>query len=306
MALLINIPDRPVTKIVDKLAEFIGRDEIYVWPEVANPDDITFALVWKHKTGSLLPYKNLQAISSFGAGVDSILADKELPNVPICRIVDPNLSQQMAMFVLTVIQQHKLRFGQFDAQQKQQIWKPKSQHKKRTVGILGLGQLGRQCAKLLLNVGFDVQGWSRTEKDLQGVKCYTGLNGLNDMLATTDYLVNLLPLTEDTKGILNTDLFNKLPAASVLVNVARGEHLVEDDLIQAINSGQIEHAFLDVFTQEPLPKEHCFWQQPQITVTPHISAVTDIDTAVTQISENYLAIKHQRKLKNVIDLNLGY
>jgi glyoxylate/hydroxypyruvate reductase A len=234
MSILINIPGRPLDKLITRLKQDIPEDEIEVWPNVKHPDKVEFALVWKHQHGSLAAYKNLKAISSFGAGVDSIISDPELPNVPIARIVDPDLAINMAQYVLTMIQHHKLRLHQFNQQQQEQIWKPKSARKGNKVGILGLGQLGSKTAQVLLDFGFEVSGWSRSLKELDKVNCYAGDDGFNTVVSEADYLVCLLPLTDKTEKILNAAVFSKMKSTAVLINVARGEHVVDEDLISAL------------------------------------------------------------------------
>ncbi|MBU2916520.1 glyoxylate/hydroxypyruvate reductase A [Psychrosphaera sp. F3M07] len=306
MTFLVNIPNRPLDKLITRLKQDIPENEIEIWPDVKDPDKVEFALVWKHQHGSLKAFKNLKAISSFGAGVDSIISDPDLPKVPICRIVDPDLAVNMAQYVLTMIQHHKLRLPQFNQQQSENLWKPKSPRKGNKVGVLGLGQLGRKTAEVLLNAGFDVSGWSRTLKDIDNVDCYTGDSGFKTLVTNSDYLVCLLPLTDKTHNILNADVFSMMPNHAVLINVARGEHVVDDDLIVALDNQVIDFAYLDVFRQEPLPAEHPFWSSTQIQITPHVSAVTNVETAVTQIVENYYLQQQIKPLKNVIDPSANY
>jgi len=262
MAFLINIPNRKLDGLIERLTRVIPRSEIHLYPDVPEPDKIEFALVWKHPHGSLTQFKNLKAISSFGAGVDSIISDPQLPNVPIARIVDGSLADDMAKYLVTTVQQHKLRFAQFRQQQQQALWKPKSKRKQNRVGILGLGQLGQKAAEYFSLFGFEVSGWSKHNKDINNVTCYSGEEGLDALVQNVDYLICLLPLTDETKCILNLSLFENMPDEAVLINVARGEHLVEQDLIKALDKGLLDCAYLDVFSQEPLPEEHVFWQQP--------------------------------------------
>lgn len=310
MTFLINIPNRPLDKLITRLKQDIPEHEIEIWPDVKDPDQVEFALVWKHQHGSLQAYKNLKAISSFGAGVDSILSDPDLPNVPIARIVDPDLAVNMAQYVLAMIQHHKLRLPQFNQQQNQSLWKPKSPRKGNKVGILGVGQLGQKTAQVLLHAGFEVSGWSRTPKNIDNVSCYAGEAGFNSLVKNSDYLVCLLPLTDKTKDIINANVFAMMPSHAVLINVARGEHVVDEDLIAALtldnhNQQQIDFAYLDVFRQEPLPAEHPFWQSDKIQITPHVSAVTNVETAVLQIVKNYQNYR-DGKLINLINISQHY
>ncbi|NVK24489.1 MAG: glyoxylate/hydroxypyruvate reductase A [Gammaproteobacteria bacterium] len=309
MSFLINMPSRNTDKLRERLSQDIPLSEIEIYPDVQKPEDVEFALVWHHQPGSLKQFPNLKAISSFGAGVDSILSDPELPDVPITRIVDSWLASDMAKFIVTTIQQHTLRFAQFRQQQSQQLWKPKSKRKGNRVGILGLGQLGQKAAELLNLFGYQVSGWSQSVKKLTDVNCLTGEDAFRELVQGSDYLVCLLPLTPETTGILNEDVFRLMPNDSVLINVARGQHVVERDLLAALNAQQLEHAYLDVFSTEPLPPQHDFWVHPNITITPHISAVTDLETAVSQIVENYQRLKatgNVVSLKHVINIEKGY
>jgi glyoxylate/hydroxypyruvate reductase A len=228
----------------------------------------------------------------------------------------------MAQYVLTMIQHHKLRLHQFNQQQKEQIWKPKSARKGNKVGIFGLGQLGSKPAQVLLDFGFEVSGWSRSLKELDKVNCYAGYDGFNTVITEADYLVCLLPLTHKTENILNAAVFSKMKSTAVLINVARGEHVVEEELIAALtptkaesepssaldntNQQQIDFAYLDVFRQEPLPEQHLFWLSDKIQITPHISAVTNVETAVSQIVENYFLQKKGQELNNLIDRRSAY
>lgn len=306
MSLLINIPDRPLDKLIAKLAEHIPLEEIQVWPEVSQPEQVEFALVWKHQHGSLSNLPSLKGISSFGAGVDSIVSDPELPSVPIARIVDDNLSQQMANYILAMIQHHKLRLNQFANQELQGLWKPKSARRGNKVGILGFGQLGKAASLLLSQMGFEVEAWGRSGRVVGEVVCSSGEQAFERIVSCSDFLVCLLPLTEQTENILDKNVFAMMPNDAAIINVARGKHLVEQDLVAALDNEELAFAYLDVFIQEPLPKEHVFWQHPKIQITPHISAVTNVDTAVSQIVENYKRVKQRQAMKHCVDPATGY
>jgi glyoxylate/hydroxypyruvate reductase A len=171
---------------------------------------------------------------------------------------------------------------------------------------MGLGQLGADAAVKLVTMGFEVAGWSRTPKDINGVVSYAGDEALDDFLSISNILICTLPLTPDTEGILNSGTFKKLPAGAYVINVARGKHLIEEDLLKALDSGHISGACLDVFQVEPLPENHPFWSRPNITITPHISSLTDPKAVMPQIIENYHRIKSGKPLINVIDVTRGY
>jgi glyoxylate/hydroxypyruvate reductase A len=306
MSLLINMPNRSSTKLVAALSQFISPEEIEVWPDVRSPEKVTMALLWQHQHGSLLAYKNLQAISSFGAGVDFIVSDRQLPHLPIARIVDPMLATQMKQYVFGVIQHHRLRLEEYRIKQSTQLWQPKGPHKGNTIAILGLGQIGTEVGRFLHSAGFNVIGWSHSEKNIKDITSFTGEVGLKKVVSQADYLVCLLPLTPSTQGILNKSLFSLMPSYGVLINVARGAHLNETDLLKALNNDEIKAAYLDVFQQEPLTNDHPFWQHEKITITPHVSAITSLETAVAQIVENYKRCQSGEEILHSINRDKGY
>ena len=306
MAILVNIPNRNVEKLTKRLIEALGESNVCVWPDVSDLNAIDFALVWKHEQGTLQNLPNLKGISSFGAGVDAIFADEMLPDVPVSRIVDDQLSMSMAVYVTTLKNSHKLRLADYSQQQSLSMWKPRSSRKGNKVGILGLGELGRATAVMLANCGFEVTGWSQTKKDITDVTSVTGIAEFDHLIQSSDYIVCLLPLTEQTKGVLNRSVFNKMKNTAVLINVARGGHIVNDDLISALYDKEIAHAYLYVFDIEPLPEAHPFWRTPNLTITPHVSAVTNLDTALDQIITNYKNIQNQSPMINVVDRRKGY
>jgi glyoxylate/hydroxypyruvate reductase A len=282
---------------------------IEIWPDIADPAAVEFALVWKHPAGILARFPNLKCISSLGAGVDALLQDTKLPaGVPVVRIVDSELKQSMAEYVCLGALEHFRQFAQYREQQAECSWqaRPLEHISSMRVGILGLGELGSFVAGRLAGLGFPVQGWSRSAKSFEGITSYCGGEGLAAFLAITDILVCLLPLTAATKGILNAGLFRQLPTDAYLINVARGDHLVEADLLAALDAGHLSGALLDVFCEEPLPQDHPFWRHPRITVTPHISSITDPESAVLQILENYHRAISSRPLLNQVDPQRGY
>ncbi|CAN0149723.1 unnamed protein product [Discosporangium mesarthrocarpum] len=285
--------------------------EVRAWPEIGNAADIDYALAWKPRPGILAGLPNLKAIFSLGAGVDHIFADPDLPaGVPVTRIVDADLTAGMSEYVLL----HTLRFHRnqrvFDRQQRDHVWDMRMgeirQAWERRVSILGLGELGSDAAVKLSVVGFKVAGWSRTPKTMRGIECFHGADGLDAMLGQTDILVCLLPLTPETTGILNARTFAAMPRGSYLINAARGGHLVEADLIPALDSGQLTGATLDVFATEPLPAAHPFWDHPAITVTPHNASVTDPRSVAAQVAENIRRHRAGEPLLNQVDRDAGY
>lgn len=276
--------------------------------KMGDPAEIDTALVWRPPVGLLAKLPNLRAIFSLAAGVDALLADKSLPPVPICRMVDPSLTTTMSEYVLLCALRYLREFDLFEAAAREGRWDwrlPPAPHE-RKVGIMGLGVLGTDAALTLQRHGFEVSAWSRTPKSLAGIVCHSGAEGLAPFLADLDILVCLLPLTAETKGILDAGLFARLKPGCRLINVARGPHLVDDDLLAAIERGQIAHATLDVFHKEPLPADHPFWRHPKITVTPHIASNGRPETAAQTVIENIDRLRRGEPLANVVDLDRGY
>lgn len=245
--------------------------ELRVWPDLGDPDEIEAALVWLPPPGLLAGLPQLRAIFSLGAGVDSLLADPTLPDRPLCRMVDPSMTAGMAELVLTLALLYHRRLDLYDAQQHRRLWRmvlPQPAAATR-IGIMGLGELGGAAARLLARQGFTVRGWSRSPRQLDGVTVFAGTTELDAFLAGTDILVCMLPLTAETEGILDARLLARLPRGARLVNVARGRHLVEADLLAALDDGQLAHATLDVFRTEPLPADSPLWRAPNVIITPH-------------------------------------
>ena len=280
-----------------------------MWPEIGDPAEIDYALVWRPEPGFLASLPNLKLILSLGAGIDHLLGDPQLPrHLPIIRLVDPHLTAAMSEYVvLQVLRLHR-RDLDYRAQQESRVWRELDQQNAadRRVGILGLGELGQDVATKLKALGFDVAGWSRSEKNVSGIGSYAGAAGLPPLLGRSEILVCLLPLTAETEGILNTSTLALLPKGAALVNAARGAHLVEEDLLAALASGQISAAVLDVFREEPLPADHPFWHHPRIIVTPHVAAFTNPATAAPIILDNIRRFEEGRPLLNRVDPARGY
>ena len=280
-----------------------------VWPEVGDVADIDFALVWKPKPGDLARYPNLRAIFSLGAGVDHLFGDPGLPpGVPICRVVDAALTAGMTEYVLLAVLRHHRDAPAYERLQRAGKWegRPFRQAFERSVGIMGLGALGADAAAHLVDLGFKVNGWSRTPKVLPGVTSFHGGDGLRPFLRHSEIVVCLLPLTAETNGILNRDTFADLPPGAYLINAARGAHLVEQDLIPALDAGQLSGASLDVYRTEPLPDGHPFWSDERIIVTPHIASMSDPRTVADQVAENIKRARAGAPLLHLIDRRLGY
>ena len=292
-----------------QLTKLTQELDIRVWPQIGNRAEIDYALVWRPEPGFLASLPNLKLILSLGAGVDHLLGDPLLPrHLPILRLVDPHMTAAMSEYVvLQVLRLHR-RDLDYRAQQEARIWRELDQTNaaERRVGILGFGELGRDAAQKLKALGFDVAVWSRSKKSVGGIESYAGAAGLRPLLARSEILVCLLPLTAETEGILNASTLALLPKGAALVNAARGAHLVEEDLMAALASGQISAALLDVFNAEPLPADHPFWHHPRVIVSPHVAAFTNPATAAPIILDNIRRFEAGRPLLNQIDLARGY
>jgi glyoxylate/hydroxypyruvate reductase A len=291
-------PDRTVALIPD---------------DAIDPTLVKYAAVWKPKPGALRLYPNLDVIFNLGAGVDAVLADATLPDVPLVRVAVGDLTQRMTEYVVMHVLMHHRRQGYYAESQEKRVWAPKLQWAARElrVGIMGLGVLGRDAAEVLARLGFDVAGWSATAKSLPGIACFAGQAQLGAFLARTDILVCLLPLTQQTRGILSRKLFAQLArdgklGGPVIINAGRGGLQVEDDILRALDDGTLGAATLDVFGTEPLPADSPFWSHPKVTLSPHNAADTDPDAISVYVAEQIAAFERGEKLANLVDRNSGY
>jgi glyoxylate/hydroxypyruvate reductase A len=310
MAIAIIVTDRDVSQFQASVAALCPPGTpVWVYPDIPRPDRVEMAVVWKHPPGILSEFPSLKLVSSFGAGLEHILAGPPLPpGVRICRIVDEQLVASMRNYVLLgVLHIHK-RYRLFEQQQHARRWaKPEPVEVPLRIGILGLGELGSAAAQALAALGFEVWGYSRRPRCLEGVRCLSAADtSLLDFARRINLLVCLLPHTPATAGILNLELFRALPAGACLINAARGAHLQEEDLLQAMREGQIREAWLDVFQQEPLPPEHPFWAQEGIFITPHIASITNQDKGAEIAAENYRRLKNDEPLLFEASREEGY
>ena len=306
MAILVCVSGRDNSKLMQQLRAYLPEVEIFEWPNCDKLNDINFVLAWNAPEALWAQLPNLKVVESYGAGVDSMGLSAIPDNVVIARVVDEQLAADMAEYVLTHILAHKLRLREYMQKQSERNWHPRRVLKHRQVGILGLGELGLTTANKLIVNGFSVRGWSKNEKSVNGIECFAGSQNLRTFLTDLDYLVCLLPLTAQTTGILNRQLFEQVPNHCVLINVARGKHLNDEDLIWALDNGQLAGATLDVFNDEPLVKQHPFWSHPLITMTPHCAALTDLSNVCEKIALNARACINNEKLENVINREQGY
>lgn len=293
---------------LQKLKELLPTKNIEVYPHVEDSSKVEFLITWKPHEGYVHEFPNLKVVQSVGAGIDHLLHTPIGENIQISRIVDPALKQDMFEFILSNILASMKNLHFYAREQNENRWSPIEYKsiQNTSVTILGLGEIGKLVAEKLSFLGFEVRGWSNSEKSIEGVQSYYGREGLDQAIAATDFVVNILPLTNETEGILNQNFFRKLSSSTVLINVARGGHLMEEDLIEAINLGIIKEAFIDVFHLEPLTYSHPFWQHPKIHITPHIASITNPDTAIQQVVENIFRLENGQTLMNLVDLKRGY
>ena len=283
--------------------------ELRLWPEAGDRGEIDYVLAWNHPPGFLTQFPNLHAIFSMGAGVDRLLLDPELPaHVPLVRMADPGLAVFIKEYVLMRVLHYHRDMPAYEQQQRARLWRqqPPLETRQRRVGVLGVGQIGGSCARALAELGFEVRGWARSARELPGVTVFSGAGSLTQFLSGVQILVCLLPLTPATRGILNAELFVQLARGAWLINLGRGAHLVEADLLRALDSGQLAGATLDVFATEPLPHEHPFWLDPRITMTPHAAALTRPETAVPRLVENIARERSGQPLLDLVDRAAGY
>jgi glyoxylate/hydroxypyruvate reductase len=290
-----------------------GRD-IRLWPDrVGDPGDIAYAAAWIPPAGIFSQFKRLRAIFSLGAGVDALLKDRKLPQVPVVRVVDPSLMRRMTEYVTLHVLMHHRHQRLYDAQQRERRWyeHPHPPAHDVQVGIMGLGVLGRDAAEVLARLGFRVAAWSRTPRALTGIECFHGAAGLDAFLARIEILVCLLPHTPATEGILDLALLRKLKrdgalGGAYLINAGRGMLQVDADILAALDEGALAGATLDVFPTEPLPGTSPLWTHPNVTITPHNSAASVPEEVVGYIVKQIEQFEAGQPLTNVTDRASGY
>ncbi|MER8960652.1 glyoxylate/hydroxypyruvate reductase A [Mesorhizobium sp. M0701] len=287
--------------------------EVVLEPNGAGDPSITYAVVWKQRPNLLSSLPNLRAIFSIGAGVDHIFADPTLPDVPVVKVVADNLTQYMTEYVVWRVLDHHRQGMLYRAQQQKKLWHEPQQRPASdiSVGIMGLGTLGRAAASVLLSLGFPVNGWSRSDRPMQGVSTYAGEAGLIPFLNATDILVVLLPLTPETHGIINHGVLKELRkrnglGGSVLINAGRGRLQKDADILRALDDGTLKEASLDVFEVEPLPKTSPLWSHPKVFVTPHAAATSDPVHLAPIMLRQMDAFERGEALENVVDRDAGY
>jgi len=308
-ALLLKIDEHRVEAWTAALADALPEMRIRIWPDIEDPNEIRYALLWKPPATLFEGLESLEVIFSVGAGFDHLLACPTLPaGIPVIRMVEPELTAGMVEYVVFNVLRYHRRMDQYQRFQEQRIWQVLGQIPAHdtTVGIMGLGVMGAASARVLASMNYRLLGWSRTGKTIPGLQSFVGTEELGQFLAQTRILVILLPLSRDTRKLIDRDVLWQLPRGAFLINAGRGELVNQPDLIEALDSGQIAGAALDVFDDEPLPAEHRFWHHPMVVLTPHIASLTNPPTAVEFVAENIERHRAGHPLRYVVDFERGY
>ena len=279
-----------------------------IWPDIGDPREVRYLAAWQPPEDLAARFPNLEVLFSTGAGVDHFDFSAIPKTLPVVRMVASGIIDGMVEYVtLSVLSIHRDWRTYLD-QQREGNWQVHRVHpaSSRRVGVLGLGMLGRAVLESLSGFGFSCAGWSRSPQQIEGVECYAGQDGLQQFLARTDILICLLPLTDSTRGILSKPLFDRLPQGATVINVGRGGHLVQQDLLQALDEGKVGNAILDVCEPEPLPSDHPFWRHPKITLTPHIASMTQPETAVEAVLDNIRRHREGLPMVGLVNRARGY
>jgi glyoxylate/hydroxypyruvate reductase len=297
-----------------RMEALMPSHEIVTLDEPFDRASVRYALSWRHPPGALEGLPNLRVILSLGAGVDHLFADPALPDKPIVRVVDPDLTNRMSEWVVMHALVHLRQLRRYESQQRERIWADDDEQPKASdieIGVLGLGVMGKDAVTKLKALGFKVAGWSASPKSLPGVTCFSGTDGLTRMLAQTDMAVVLLPLTEATRGIVNASLLSQLKkdgplGGPILINAGRGGLQVEADILAALDSGALKGASLDVFEREPLPKGSRLWSHPAVYVSPHNAAISSPKAIAALVARQIEAHERGEPLAHLVERARGY
>lgn len=315
MTLLLHLADFNERRWADGFAAALPGRKVVTRADSYDPDEIEYIFIWKPKPDAFEGLHKLKAILSLGAGVDALLRNPSRPkDVPIARFMDEDLTQRMSDYVVSQVTMHQRLMTRFKRDQAKKQWRQlyPAPAWDATVGIMGMGQLGLDAIRHLKVFGYKLRGWSRTAKEVDGVEVFNGPEQLEAFLSGTDILVNLLPLTAETQGILNYETFSKLKRGGidnegpVVINAARGGHQKEADIVRAMKDGTLKAASLDVFEVEPLPRESPLWEMDNVYITPHIAAASSERTGVAYFSKVIKDHEAGIPLPNVIDFGRGY
>jgi glyoxylate/hydroxypyruvate reductase A len=311
--LLLHLSDVDEASWARSFAEALAPYPVLRRGDQFDPAEVRYIFVWKPKPDAFEGLTGLRAVLSLGAGVDALLKHPKLPDVPVVRFVDEDLSQRMSDYVVAHVTMHHRGFSKFQADQKARRWDQyyPPAASETAVGIMGMGVLGQDAARRLKPLGFALRSWSRTPKSIDGVEAFTGSEQFDNFLSGTDILVCLLPLTPETTGILNRDTFGKLRrgrllGGPVIINAARGGHQREADIVAALADGTLGAASLDVFETEPLPQDSPLWDIPNCFITPHVAAISNEASGVRYFSRIIKGHEAGEPLINVVDRSRGY
>jgi glyoxylate/hydroxypyruvate reductase A len=291
---------------IARIRKELPEASVSVWVPGASSAD--YAIVWNPPQQFINEQTKLKALFNIGAGVDNLLQLDIPESIKIIRLEDAGMSVQMTEYLCYSVFKYFREFENYGHDQKLNKWSYRKTRNRKdfTVGVMGLGNLGSHVVKALQLLEYPVKGYSRNLKEIEGVSCYNGKQGLTEFLNNTRILINLLPLTPETENILNYETMSQLSLGSYVINVARGAHLVDEDLVKLIDSGHLAGATLDVFRNEPLPANHIFWQNPKITITPHIAARASREESILQITKKIQLLQSGKTVTGIIDPQKGY
>ncbi len=308
MAVLFAWPEGDAAFWQREMEMILGPLDFRTPASVGDRADIEYALVWRHPEGDLATYPNLKAIFSLGAGVPFVLKDPSLPDVPLVRFANDELNRDMTHYAVYWVLHFHRDFYRYQSQQPNADWTrhvyPANQD--RRIGVLGLGQIGSVAASTLAGMGFPVSGWSNSQKSIDGVSCLAGMEALDTVLAQSDILLSVLPSTDALANILDAKRLRQMPAGSFLINMGRGESIIDEDLVACLRDGQIAGAALDVFHTEPLPADDPYWSLPNAHVTPHVAGPSTNVWAPRLVAENIARMRKGEAPFPIIDRSRGY
>ena len=308
MALLFKVDDDRGLSWKSLFEQHAPDIDVRLWPEIGEPAQVRYFAAWQPPQNLHERFPNLEVIFATSAGVDQFDLGELPGHIRVVRMLDPGIAQGMIEYACFAVLSLHRQIPTYLGQQRQNQWQehPLVPPAKRSVGVMGLGNLGTAVLNSLRPFGFALSGWARSQKDIQGVRCFAGEQQLPAFLAQCDILICLLPLTDSTRGILNAKTFAAMPRGAQLINLGRGGHLIEDDLLDALDGGQLSHAIVDVLNAEPPGEQHPFWQHPRIWLTPHIGANTSPDTAFSVLLENIRRHQRGEVMDGLIERRKGY